>query len=92
MTKPLYYCCNKNNEDDNNGTNKNNRNFSNFLRNNQTKPVDERKINTVNVYKKTETITAVDNDYDAIQNRDRHCQINKTTKNKQKQTKSLTKR
>ena len=37
--------------------------------------------------KKTETITAVDNDYDAIQNRDRHRQINKTTKNKQKTNK-----
>ena len=30
--------------------------------------------------KKTETITAVDNDYDAIQNRDCHRQINKTKK------------
>ena len=50
MTKPSCHRRDENNDDDNNGTNKNNRNFSNFLRNNQTKPVDERKINTVSVY------------------------------------------
>ena len=45
----------------------------------------------ISVYQKTETKTAVDNDYDAIQNCDRYRQINNITKNNQKHRKIFNK-
>ena len=52
MTKPSCRRCNKNNYDDNDGTNKNNHNFINSIRNNQTKTKKEIITNMASVYKK----------------------------------------
>ena len=48
MTKPLYYRRGENDDKNNDRTNKNNRNFINSIRNNQTKKIII--TNTVSVY------------------------------------------